>query len=242
MSDSGGASGDFAEEALGLVLQLNLSESAEVSEHPPDQMTIEKMGDLTACPHCDTLYRLPALGEGETALCQTCGAKLFINTRNGLHRATAFSLASLGFLILANSFPFMSITAAGRKNTVSLFDSVVALWNYQDPWLAGAVFAFIIGLPILICVCQLYVLVPLNFGKVLAGARMLCRFSQHSVPWSMVEVFFLGVLVSLLKLVSLAQVGFEVGFWTFAALVFCLTASLVSIDRRELWTLLNPTS
>lgn len=210
------------------------------AEHPADHLTEVTAGEMTACHHCDTLYRLPALGEGEAAICQNCGAKLLVNTRNGLHRAAAFSISATVLLVISNLFPFMSITAAGSQNTVNLFDSVQALWEYRDPWLASALFAFIIGLPVLICLCQLYILLPMLWGKVLPGARTICRFCQHSVPWSMVEVFFLGVLVSLLKLVSLADVTFEVAFWTFGGLIFCLTASLVAIDRRELWENLNP--
>jgi len=210
------------------------------SEHPYDHLTTVTAGEMTACPDCDTLYKLPALGDGEAAICDRCGAKLLVNTRNGLHRSAAFSVSATVLFIISNVFPFMSITAAGQKNTVNLFDSVQSLWLYRDPWLASALFAFIIGLPFMICLCQLYVLLPMLGGKVLPGARTICRFSQHSVPWSMVEVFFLGVIVSLLKLVKLADVTFEIAFWSFGGLIFCLTASLVAIDRRELWENLNP--
>ncbi|MDX1681030.1 MAG: paraquat-inducible protein A, partial [Akkermansiaceae bacterium] len=54
-------------------------------------------------------------------------------------------------------------------------------------------------------------------------------------PWNMVEVFLLGVIVSLLKLDQVAEVSINAGFWCFAGVMFCLAATLAGIDRRELW-------
>jgi paraquat-inducible protein A len=51
----------------------------------------------------------------------------------------------------------------------------------------------------------------------------------------MIEVFLLGVLVSLLKLGKVAELHFGFGFWAFAALMICMAAAVASIDKRELW-------
>ena len=52
---------------------------------------------------------------------------------------------------------------------------------------------------------------------------------------AMIEVFFLGALVSLLKLVKLADVHLGVAFWALGAVMFCLAGAMAGIDRRELW-------
>lgn len=51
----------------------------------------------------------------------------------------------------------------------------------------------------------------------------------------MVEVFFLGTMVSLLKLMKLADVSMGFGFWSMIALMLSLAASVSGIDRIELW-------
>lgn len=51
----------------------------------------------------------------------------------------------------------------------------------------------------------------------------------------MIEVFLLGVLVSLLKLAKVAEVEFGLGFWAFAVLMLCMAAAVAGIDRDELW-------
>ena len=55
----------------------------------------------------------------------------------------------------------------------------------------------------------------------------------------MIEVYLLGVLVSLLKLSKLATLTLGASFWSFVGLIICLTAAVSSIDPRELWTRLE---
>jgi paraquat-inducible protein A len=57
----------------------------------------------------------------------------------------------------------------------------------------------------------------------------------HTEPWNMIEVFLLGVLVSLMKLGEMADLVFGLGFWAFAALMVCMAAAVAGIDRNELW-------
>lgn len=51
----------------------------------------------------------------------------------------------------------------------------------------------------------------------------------------MVEVFFLGAIVSLLKLTKLAEIELGVGFWAVAGLMLSLAGAIGAIDRNELW-------
>ena len=67
------------------------------------------------------------------------------------------------------------------------------------------------------------------------GACNVAKWMYRSEPWNMVEVFLLGVLVSLLKLAKVADVHFGFGFWAFAGVMLCLAAAVAGIDREELW-------
>ena len=48
-------------------------------------------------------------------------------------------------------------------------------------------------------------------------------------------MFLLGVLVSLLKLGTLATLTLGTSFWAFVGLMVCLVAALTAIDYAELW-------
>jgi paraquat-inducible protein A len=54
-------------------------------------------------------------------------------------------------------------------------------------------------------------------------------------PWSMVEVFAIGVIVSLVKIVHLAHVSIGLAFWAYLAFGVCFTATMASLDRLTLW-------
>ena len=61
------------------------------------------------------------------------------------------------------------------------------------------------------------------------------RFLFLLGPWSMVEVFVIGVLVSLVKIGAMASVVLGISFWAYVGFAVCFTASLSSLDRFEMW-------
>jgi paraquat-inducible protein A len=53
--------------------------------------------------------------------------------------------------------------------------------------------------------------------------------------WSMVEVFFIGVLVSLVKIMKMATVVIGASFWAYAAFSICFVLCLSKLDRWHSW-------
>ena len=104
---------------------------------------------------------------------------------------------------------------------------------------AGAVSIFILLAPSLLIGGLLYLIVPLFWNRRLPGAIDICRGVIWARRWNMLEVFLLGVLVSLLKLGKLAMLTVGTSFWAFIALILCLTSALASIHPRELWARLE---
>ena len=64
---------------------------------------------------------------------------------------------------------------------------------------------------------------------------LVFRMLQAVRPWGMVEVFMLGVLVSLVKLAHLAGVVAGIALWSFAALMLVMAAITAVFDPRALW-------
>ena len=55
------------------------------------------------------------------------------------------------------------------------------------------------------------------------------------------EVFMLGVLVSLVKLADMAEIVPGIALWSFALLIVVLAAATASLDAREVWRHLGNT-
>ncbi|MDB6153356.1 MAG: paraquat-inducible protein [Chthoniobacteraceae bacterium] len=190
---------------------------------------------IIACHDCDTLFEMPDLAVGQSVICPHCAARLQTFRPNSLHRSAALAVSAASFFFVANFFPFIELKAGGQSTRIILAQSVSALQAHGSPWLALAVAVFILGAPTISICGILYVLLPLLRGRTLPGAIHVCRWVYGSDPWNMIEVFLLGVLVSLMKLGDIATVTLGISFWGFAGLIICLTASLAAIDRHELW-------
>ncbi|MES2569653.1 MAG: paraquat-inducible protein A [Verrucomicrobiota bacterium] len=194
----------------------------------PPQTTI-------ACHDCDALFEMRELEEGESLVCPHCGAKLLSFRHNSVHRSAALAVSAASLFFVANFFPFIELKAGGQSTRIVLAQSVSELYEHGSPWLAAIVAVFILAAPAVTLGGMLYVLLPLLGERRLPGAAVVCRWVYGTDPWNMIEVFLLGVLVSLLKLTDIATVRLGISFWAFAGLIICLTASLAAIDRRELW-------
>ena len=204
----------------------------ERSKGWPRAMTASKHA---ACDYCDTLQKIIPLEEGESAHCRICGSELYENRPRSLQRTVSFSLAALFLMVLVLLFPFLSLDNSGLKSTMTVWGAAASLWAQGDVALAIATAAFIVVLPVLLVLCLLYVTFPLIFGRYLKGAVLAFRAVNHLQTWTMVEVFFLGAIVSLLKLVKLAEVTLGEGFWAFALLMVMIAGALSSIDKVEFW-------
>jgi paraquat-inducible protein A len=192
-----------------------------------------------ACPDCDALLEIPALQEGEKAVCPRCVAPLLSHEPNSLHRTAAFAFASALLFVVSNCFPFMTLEAGFRRSEMLLWQSASGLEQQGNPSLAAAVSIFIIAAPCLLIGGLLYLILPLFGNRRLPGAFRICKWVLAARRWNMIEVFLLGALVSLLKLGKLATLTLGTSFWSFVALIICLTAAMASIHPRELWARLE---
>ena len=94
---------------------------------------------------------------------------------------------------------------------------------------------FMMVAPALVIGTLLYLLLPLRHGHRPGGALHICRAMYEARRWNMMEVYVLGVLVSLLKLEKLATLTLGVSFWAFVGLIVCLASAVSIIDPQELW-------
>jgi paraquat-inducible protein A len=51
----------------------------------------------------------------------------------------------------------------------------------------------------------------------------------------MVEVFIIGVIVSLVKIAAMATVELGISFWAYAGFAICFTLAISSLDRYQCW-------
>lgn len=196
-------------------------------------------GTLTACHECDLLQREPALPPGGVACCRRCNAVLFRHIPDSIDRGLAYTLGAAFLFIIANAFPIVGLEAAGIANATSLYGAVETIWKNDMEGVAALVFITTFLIPALEISLMLYVLLPLKFGQVPQGLASILRALQSMRPWSMTQVFILGVLVALVKLVHLAHVVPGVALWSFGGLILLLTGAVASFNMHDLWNMVK---
>lgn len=189
---------------------------------------------LIICEYCDAVHRRPALPPGGSARCQTCGGPLYRRSRFDLEAMLALTLASAVVFVVANAYPLVTMSSQGIETHASLLGLVMAAWDSGIAAVAAITALTVMIFPLLQISLYCYVLPGLRSGRLPREFHAAMRLLRRIRPWSMVEVFLIGTLVSVIKMSGLADVSPQPGLWGFGILTVLLTA-LGSFDLRELW-------
>ena len=193
------------------------------------------MDSFIACHECDVIHRIKPLPTREAAHCIRCGAVLYKHKPNSLERTLAFAFAGLVLFILANSFPFLGLKIGSQVRETTLITGIYELYVQGMQVIAILVLLTTVLVPFTQMLCLLYILLPLKFHRLPKGLPRLFRFVNSVGPWGMMEVFMVGILVSLVKLAGMAKITPGISLYSFLALIFVLAAMTVSLDSHLIW-------
>ncbi len=186
------------------------------------------------CHCCDMGVTLPSKPDpGKNYRCPRCGTVLVRAREYSFQTVGLVALSALILLFSALTQPFMTLEQYGVYNDMALYNVLTTL--HLD-W-GGLLYVFMavtLFMPLVVLLIAvtagLFGIVPTLFTmKIFAFSHRYC----------MVDVFIMGVLISLIKLTSLANVSFHFGFY--AAIVFSVMMTWVWMSFRpeRLWNLLG---
>ena len=200
------------------------------------------------CPDCGLFLVVPVLEPHAVARCPRCNSVLQRGRSDSIGRPLVMALTGLMLLLIASqtSFIDLSISGLGRDSTV--FTGPRAL-QQQGMWeLAIVVLVTTIMAPLARMLAILWVLLCIRLPRLDVTAQGLLsrnqlshvfRFAEVLRPWSMVEVFLLGVFVAYTKLVALAHVQVGYAVYAMAALMLVLAGVDACMDREAVWEALE---
>ena len=194
------------------------------------------ISNLTACPECDLVQREPACAGPSTVNCRRCGAVLYRSVPHGIDSTFALTTAAAILFVIANIFPVLSLDLRGQEISATLIGIARAFEEQGMTGIGVLVFLTLILVPGLEIAARLYILAPLRIGRVPRRMAIASRLLGYLKPWSMVEVFVLGAVVSLHRLGQIALLEIEPAFWAIAAVMLLVAATDSIFDLRSLWT------
>lgn len=190
---------------------------------------------LMACHECDLLHRIADMEDGYKAYCARCGAFLYQRTSGSMDRVLALCLSALFLVMAANAFPFMSLEIGGRVEVNYLFTGAIALYRSGMGEVGLLVFLTSVLFPVIISAGMLYILLPLKCGHHPPAMAQVYRLVKAVAPWSLVSVFMLGVLLSLVKLLDMANIIPGISLYAFIGLIVVLAAAQSNFDPSVVW-------
>lgn len=161
---------------------------------------------LIACGACDSMHRIVDIPPGGKALCRCCGGQLYRNMPRSLDHSAALYLASFLLFLLANTFPFVALQYGDRIEQSLLVSGGLALLQAGMSEIGLLVILTSVVFPFISISAMLYLLLPLRLGIRPPKMILVWRLVRAVSPWSLIGVFMLGLLVSVVKLQDLAMI------------------------------------
>jgi paraquat-inducible protein A len=191
------------------------------------------------CHECDYRVKLPLLTHKQSAVCPRCGLQLTVYHHNASQRIIAMAITSLIFLIASLPFKFLSFSASGQYQSIDMLGSLWVLVEKDYALLALVQVTAVLILPAFVLIGLLYLLVPLSLGLRPKKAKLVIKTLFKLLPWTMAEIFLIGVLVSLIKIISMADIGLGLSFYAYLLFTVSMTLTFLYVDKYQLNLLLD---
>lgn len=192
---------------------------------------------LVGCHECDLLLLKPTLAVGERANCPRCGYELFRHNAYVVKRSLALVIAALILFIPACFFPIMEINVLGQTSLDTVWSGVLSLYEAGGilQTIAVVVFLSSMVIPFLKLLIQLLVLLSIRLDIGRAYGLYLYRIYHHMQEWGMLEVYLMGILVSIVKLIDIAKPAIGIGLFCFVALLLIQVWLEVTMEPHQIW-------
>lgn len=203
-------------------------------------MKLENEDDLDnyiICHQCFTLQEELAIEDGSKACCSVCGGLLYRYDSKLIDHAIAWSMTGIIFFIVANSFPLIKIDMLGSEQFLTLPKTISSLFA-NGFYVVGFICVFLIFIfPLMIFLINMIIFILLKMERGEQLTKELLILLSHIKPWNMTDIFFISILVALVKLIAFGQIHIGISFWALMAFVLIDLYITKSIQLHEIWML-----
>lgn len=190
---------------------------------------------LIACQQCDALYDKPELKQGQSVKCIRCGSTMAERKIDSIERSFNWSLAGIFCLVPAILLPIMGVTLAGQYHHASLLDCILVLIDRGFFMIAVLVFLFTIAVPVVRLLGAFYITYSFKFNKLKPSLLHFLRAFHHLDNWAMLNVFMLGIVVSMYKLLDDTELSVNIGLLAFILWLISSTMASAALDQDYIW-------
>lgn len=190
---------------------------------------------IKVCHHCDEVCRVENPWQKGKYKCPTCNHVVYKYNPNMVEQVLALSITALTLFIFANIFPFLAFDLSGSVVKTNLSTGVLNLFYEGSLFLAFTILLTTILIPILEIFALLLLFFPLYLKKKPPFMNSLVSFLDFIKVWGMMEIFFIGILVSIVKLIKMGEIIVGEAMWAFILLIIVKAAISVRYNPHQIW-------
>jgi paraquat-inducible protein A len=195
---------------------------------------------LQECPECGQMQVVPAMPPATRAICLRCDTVLRHTRYHPLLLPLALNLSALILLAVGATLTLMSVTTGGQERVAGLLSGPAELEDYGLWELSLVVVVTTLGAPLARVLFMLIVLTGLLWQRPPSELRTIFAWVSHLKPWSMIEIYLLGLFVAYVRLSDMAQVDLGPAVYALGGLMVVMVLADVSLDEHAVWEALEP--
>jgi paraquat-inducible protein A len=183
---------------------------------------------------CHVCYKL---ADAAVHKCPRCGAALHLRKPDSLQRTLALLFTASLLYIPANVLPIMVTDQLGRSVESTILGGVVLLIQLGSYPIAAVIFIASVIVPLGKLIAMYYLCWSVKRGGATLPRQraVLYRVTEFIGKWSMIDVFVVAILVSLVHLGGILVIRPGAAALAFAGVVMVTIVAAESFDARLIW-------
>lgn len=197
---------------------------------------------LIACHFCHTLSKYPSDDSAKISVtCPCCQSVIHSRIPASLNKTWALLIAALILYVPANTLPIMQVILWGNGQPDTILSGIMHLLDGGMWPLALLIFIASIFIPILKLIILTGLMISVHFKSSWKpkDRTTLYRITEFVGRWSMVDVFVIAILVSLVQFGNTAMVTPDIGALCFASVVILTMFAAHTFDPRLIWDVID---
>lgn len=183
------------------------------------------------CLHCQEI------SSSSLSHCPLCDEPLHQRKPNAIARTWALSLAALCFFIPANIFPIMKTVSVTTYENSTILDGIFYFYKNGEFFVGTVIFIASVFVPAIKLLVLFYLLLSVKLGSHwrVSEKKNLYKMIHLVGRWSMLDIFVIGLMISLVQFGEIAVVTTGYAASSFATMVILTIFATESFDTRLLW-------
>ena len=173
--------------------------------------------------------------------CPRCGSRLYLRKEGSVRNTVALMIAAAFLYIPSHMLPVMTVVELGDVTHNTIMSGMATFWRTGAYPIAIVIFTASILIPLL-KILALSWLCAAATGRVKPSPKTLGRlywFTELLGRWSMIDIFVVGILVSIVQLGNYMSITPGYGAIAFAGVVLLTMFAATSFEPRLLWDRLD---